>query len=350
MLAGRAGSDHKLTVEPEPDAPPQRTTASTTTTRRTPWAAPTRRASPASTRGGPSTGQVNHTAVLSPTLFNEARVAYLHGDPVTLLGGAEPVHHLHARRERAVHDRAVARLRHLQPPVPVRGHAHVVARQPHAAHRRERGPPHVGRHRQRARHRDPRHVHVPAQRPTAPFDQLTLNDVQNYTQPIDFGDQQLRPEAVARRRVRAGQHPRCTATSRSTSALRYDRQTHDRRHHELRARASASAGIRAATRSVDPRRLRHVLHADPHQRGRQLPGERPGRADHLHRGPRAARLPDLPDRACLRCRSIRARCRPRSCRRATSRSRPGQRAILPGPVRAVRAELRPAPELPRTSS
>src|SRR5580765_6288494 len=30
------------------------------------------------------TGQLNHTAVLSPTLFNEARVAYLHGDPVTL--------------------------------------------------------------------------------------------------------------------------------------------------------------------------------------------------------------------------------------------------------------------------
>jgi len=30
------------------------------------------------------TGQLNHTAVLSPTLFNDARVAYLYGDPVTL--------------------------------------------------------------------------------------------------------------------------------------------------------------------------------------------------------------------------------------------------------------------------
>ncbi len=30
------------------------------------------------------TTQLNHTAVLNPKLFNEARVAYLHGDPVTL--------------------------------------------------------------------------------------------------------------------------------------------------------------------------------------------------------------------------------------------------------------------------
>lgn len=33
---------------------------------------------------GAITGQVNHTAVISPSLLNEARVAYLHGDPVTL--------------------------------------------------------------------------------------------------------------------------------------------------------------------------------------------------------------------------------------------------------------------------
>src|SRR5204862_878757 len=30
------------------------------------------------------TGQLNYTAVLSPTLFNDARAAYLYGDPVTL--------------------------------------------------------------------------------------------------------------------------------------------------------------------------------------------------------------------------------------------------------------------------
>ena len=41
--------------------------------------------------------------------------------------------------------------------------------------------------------------------------------------------------------------------------------------------------------------------------------------------PGQTRLPDLPDGPACRCRSIRRRCRPRSCRRATSRSRPGQR-------------------------
>ena len=28
--------------------------------------------------------QANHTALISPALLNEARVAYLHGDPITL--------------------------------------------------------------------------------------------------------------------------------------------------------------------------------------------------------------------------------------------------------------------------
>ena len=53
--------------------------------------------------------------------------------------------------------------------------------------RRQRAPSHLGRHGQRARHRDPRHVHVQRPTTTAPFDQLTLADVQNYTQPINFG-------------------------------------------------------------------------------------------------------------------------------------------------------------------
>ncbi len=44
---------------------------------------------------------------------------------------------------------------------------------------------------------------------TAPFDQLTLADVQSYTQPINFpGRDHLQPEAVAELRVCAGQHSR----------------------------------------------------------------------------------------------------------------------------------------------
>ena len=46
---------------------------------------------------------------------------------------------------------------------------------------------HFRRHRQRTGYRDPRHFHVPDRTTTAPFGQLTLTDVQNYTQPINFG-------------------------------------------------------------------------------------------------------------------------------------------------------------------
>ena len=41
------------------------------------------------TRGAWTT-QANHTAVLSPNLLNEARIAYLHGDPVTLWEAQDP--------------------------------------------------------------------------------------------------------------------------------------------------------------------------------------------------------------------------------------------------------------------
>ena len=60
-----------------------------------------------------------------------------------------------------------------------------------------------------------RHVHVHRTRRTAtlPFDQLTLADVQNYSQPINFGQ----PAAYDLNQwlgagVRAGQHPRHAAT------------------------------------------------------------------------------------------------------------------------------------------
>ncbi len=44
------------------------------------------------------TGQVNLTSVLGPNVVNEARFAYLNGDPVTLWEARCPVDHLHARR------------------------------------------------------------------------------------------------------------------------------------------------------------------------------------------------------------------------------------------------------------
>ena len=47
---------------------------------------------------------------------------------------------------------------------------------------------------------------------TAPFEQLTLADVQQYTQPVNYGVDQLRAEAVDDGGVRAGQRPRAATT------------------------------------------------------------------------------------------------------------------------------------------
>ncbi len=100
------------------------------------------------------TAQVNHTAVLSSNLLNEARFAYLNGDPVTHWEAQTPLDDLHARRFRAVHHRPVARVRSLRPPGAALRHAVVVARPALPSLRRQRDPSHLGRHRQRARHRD----------------------------------------------------------------------------------------------------------------------------------------------------------------------------------------------------
>ena len=59
------------------------------------------------------TAQVNHTSVLSPNLLNEARFAYLHGDPVTLWE-AQTLSTTYTRGGScAVHHWTVASLRHL---------------------------------------------------------------------------------------------------------------------------------------------------------------------------------------------------------------------------------------------
>ena len=50
------------------------------------------------------TAQVNHTTVINPRLLNEARFAYLHGDPVTLWEAQNLVDDLHAWWRSAVHD------------------------------------------------------------------------------------------------------------------------------------------------------------------------------------------------------------------------------------------------------
>ena len=133
---------------------------------------------------------------------------------------------------------------------------------------------------------------------TAPFDQLTLADVQQYTQPISFGITQLRAEPVARRGVRAGQHPRRAddLTLDARPALRP--ADADRRDEQLRAARRLRLASRTAIRGPSIRGGYGMYYTQI--RSNLVAGyaaERARRLHDLHRDARAARLPDLPDRA-----------------------------------------------------
>lgn len=130
--------------------------------------------------------QLNHTAVLSPSLLNEARVGYLHGDPVSLWE-AENLSTTYTRAGNVPFTIGQSRAsdiysHQLQVSDTVtwsRGKHSVrlgasVARHTSGGTGSEPGTPILG-------------TFTFKTATTAPFDQLTLNDVQSYTQPIDFG-------------------------------------------------------------------------------------------------------------------------------------------------------------------
>lgn len=132
------------------------------------------------------TTQVNHTTVISPTLLNEARFAYLHGDPVTkwealnlsttyTRGGAVPftigqsrLSDLWGHQLQLSDTLSWSRGRHY-----LRFGGSVI-RHTSGGTGSEPGTAVLG-------------TFTFRNTTTARFDQLTLADVQNYTQPIDFG-------------------------------------------------------------------------------------------------------------------------------------------------------------------
>lgn len=132
------------------------------------------------------TGQVNETAVLSADLLNEARFAYLNGDPVTLWEAQTPsttytrsgsfpftigqsrASNLHGRQLQLSDTLSWARGNHY-----LRFGASV-SRHTSGGTGNEPGTPVLG-------------TFTFKSTTTAPFDQLTLADVQQYTQPISFG-------------------------------------------------------------------------------------------------------------------------------------------------------------------
>lgn len=169
------------------------------------------------------TAQLNHTAVLRPNLLSEARVAYLHGGPVT---------RWEAQALSTTYTRAGS--------VPFTiGQSRASDIFSHQVQLSDTVTWTSGRHSLRIGGSVTRHVSGgTGSEPgtavlgtftfrttsTAPFDQLTLADVQSYTQPIDFGihDYELSQRlyaAFVQDTVRL--HPDLTLDL----GLRYDRQT-----------------------------------------------------------------------------------------------------------------------------
>jgi hypothetical protein len=169
------------------------------------------------------TAQVNHTAVLSPHLLNEARFSYLHGDPVTLWeaqtlstsytrAGAVPftigqsrASNIYSHQLQFSDTLSWSRGRH-----DLRFGGSVI-HHTSGGTGSEPGTAILGTFTFKAA-------------TTAPFGSLTLADVQNYTQPIDFGISSYNlPQWLLTGFVQDSIHVSRDLTI--DAGLRYDRQT-----------------------------------------------------------------------------------------------------------------------------
>ncbi|HEV7473726.1 MAG TPA: TonB-dependent receptor, partial [Pyrinomonadaceae bacterium] len=169
------------------------------------------------------TAQVNHTAVIKPTILNEARFAYLHGDPITLW---------EAQNLSTTYTRGGA--------VPFTiGQSRASNIYSHQIQFGDTVSWSLGKHYLRFGGSVIHHVSGGTgsepgtailgtftfkNTTTAPFGSLTLADVQNYTQPIDFGINSYRlPQWLLTGFVQDSFHVRSDLTLEL--GLRYDRQT-----------------------------------------------------------------------------------------------------------------------------
>ncbi|MEO8360080.1 MAG: TonB-dependent receptor [Vicinamibacteria bacterium] len=132
------------------------------------------------------TTQVNHTTVLSPNLLNEARVSYLYGDPVTQWE-AQTLSTTYSRTGAVPFTIGQSRASNI--------FSHQLQLSDTVTWSRGKHSLRVGgsltRHTSGGTGSEPGTAILGTfsfkTATTAPFDQLTLNDVQSYTQPIDFG-------------------------------------------------------------------------------------------------------------------------------------------------------------------
>jgi hypothetical protein len=132
------------------------------------------------------TSQLNHTAVLSPHLLNEARLSYLHGDPVTLWE-AQELSTAYTRAGSVPFTIGQSRASDI--------FSHQIQLSDTVNWSRGRHTLRLGgnvvRHSSGGTGSEPGTAILGTftfkTATTAPFDELTLADVQTYTQPIDFG-------------------------------------------------------------------------------------------------------------------------------------------------------------------
>ena len=269
-------------------------------------------------------------SVVSPNLLNEARFAYLNGDPVTLLGGADALDHLHARRLGAVHDRPVARVRLSSA---ARSQFSDTLSWSRGKHDVRLGGS-VARHTSGGTGSEPGTAVLGTftflNTTTAPFDQLTLADVQNYTQPINFG---ITSYKLTQWLIAGFVQDSIRVSNDLTLdlGLRYDRQTLTDANEELRAarRLRLASGRRLAHSSIRGGYGMYYTQIQSNLIAGYLV-ERPRRPHDLHRDAGQTRLPDLPDRAVPAAvvRSAR-RCRPSQLPARDITIQAGQRGVLP---------------------
>ncbi|HEX8160839.1 MAG TPA: TonB-dependent receptor [Pyrinomonadaceae bacterium] len=169
------------------------------------------------------TAQVNHTATISPTLLNEARIAYLHGDPVTRWE-AQTLSTTYTRAGNVPFTVGQSRLSDLW------GHQAQFSDTLSWSRGRHylRFGGSVIHHTSGGTGSEPGTAVLGTftfkNTTTAPFDQLTLADVQQYTQPIDFGISSYRlPQWLLTGFVQDDWKARPDFTL--NLGLRYDRQT-----------------------------------------------------------------------------------------------------------------------------
>ncbi|MFP5265314.1 MAG: TonB-dependent receptor domain-containing protein [Blastocatellia bacterium] len=169
------------------------------------------------------TAQANHTSVLSANLLNEARVAYLHGDPVTLWE-AQTLSTTYTRSGTVPFTIGQSRASDI--------FGHQVQFSDTLSWSRGMHQLRFGgsiiHHTSGGTGSEPGTAILGTftfkNTTTAPFDQLTLADVQNYTQPINFGISSYElPQWLYTGFVQDSIHLRSNLTV--DAGLRYDRQT-----------------------------------------------------------------------------------------------------------------------------